>query len=200
MSLIILVAANAVALAIAWQLELSIGSLVFVYWLQSVVIGAMQVIRIARLRRFVPDLGARHPPVSDSAAIKIWIAVFFSVHYGLFHLVYLIFILVAVSGDAGGDVGEPLAILACLAGFLLHHALALRQGLKSDADGLPSLKGLMWQPYPRIIPMHVMILTGVLFWGGAGPEALLIFGALKTLADALMHVAEHRQRNSVPST
>ncbi len=189
MSLIILVAANLVALAIAWALQLSIGSLVFVYWLQSVVIGAMQAIRIARLRRFVPDLGKQHPPVSDSAAIKIWIAVFFAVHYGVFHLVYLIFILVAT----GGEVGEPLAILACLAGFVFHHALTLRQNVKSDAESVPSLKTLMLQPYPRIIPMHAMILTGVLFWQDAGPLAILIFGALKTLADVLMHTHAHRQ-------
>lgn len=177
-----LVAANATALAIAWFLDLSIGSLVFVYWLQSVVIGAMQVIRIARLRRFVPDLGAKHPPVSESVGIKIWIAAFFSVHYGVFHLVYLIFILVAT----GGNVGDPFALLACGAAFLFHHALTLRQSLKSDADGVPSLKALMWQPYPRIIPMHAMILTGAIFWGDAGPEGMLLFGALKTLADALM--------------
>ncbi len=155
----------------------------------------MQAIRIARLRRFVPDLGKQHPLVSDSVGIKIWVTVFFSVHYGLFHLVYLIFILVAT----GGDVGAPLAILACLAGFLVHHVLALRRNLKSDAEGVPSLKGLMWQPYPRIIPMHAMILTGALFWGDAGPEGLLLFGALKTFADALMDLRAHRPPgNSAP--
>ncbi len=188
MSLIILLAANAAALAVAWYENFSVGELVFVYWLQSVVIGAMQVIRIAKLRRFVPDLGKTYPPVSESVGIKIWIAAFFAVHYGVFHLVYLIFILVAT----GGDVGEPLGILACLAGFLVHHALSLRHNLKSDAEGLPSLKGLLWQPYPRIIPMHAMILTGVLFWQDAGPLAILIFGTLKTIADVLMHIHAHR--------
>ncbi|HYL89619.1 MAG TPA: hypothetical protein VEU32_12750 [Burkholderiales bacterium] len=40
----------------------------------------------------------------------------------MLHLVYLIFILVAT----GGNVGDPFALLACGAAFLLHHALKLR--------------------------------------------------------------------------
>ena len=188
-SLWLLLAVNVTALGIAWTLKLSVGSLVFVYWLQSVVIGVMQVIRIAKLQRFVPDLTAKHQPLLDAAVMKRGVAVFFALHYGLFHLVYLVFILVAT----GGDVGDPVAVLACAGAFLLHHALSLQHHLKSDAASPPSLRRLMFQPYPRIIPMHVMILTGALFWNDAGPEGMLFFGALKTFADALMHAAARRK-------
>lgn len=190
-SLWLLLAVNVTALGIAWSLNLSVGSLVFVYWLQSVVIGVMQVIRIAKLHRFVPDLSAKHDPVSEAVAMKRGVAVFFALHYGFFHLIYLVFILVAT----GGNVGDPLAVLACGGAFLLHHALWLQHELKTDAAGLPSLRRLMFMPYPRIIPMHVMILSGALFWHDAGPEGMLFFGALKTFADALMHGVARRGKS-----
>ena len=48
-------------------------------------------------------------------------------------------------------------------------------------------------PYARIIPMHLTILLGSYFVGGA-EGTLIIFLALKTLADVLMHMIEHGDR------
>jgi hypothetical protein len=49
----------------------------------------------------------------------------------------------------------------------------------------------MFLPYARILPMHLTILLGD--QPGAGDaNAVLAFGALKTVADVLMHQVEHR--------
>jgi len=48
----------------------------------------------------------------------------------------------------------------------------------------------MVMPYARIVPMQVVIVSG-LFFSGGGTAGLLLFGTLKTLADAAMHTAEH---------
>ena len=41
----------------------------------------------------------------------------------------------------------------------------------------------MATPYLRVVPMHIMVIVG----------GLLIFGALKTVADVAMHAVEHRR-------
>jgi hypothetical protein len=48
----------------------------------------------------------------------------------------------------------------------------------------------MFFPYGRIIPMHFTIIFGGWF-GAESTGALLIFLVLKTLADVIMHMAEH---------
>jgi hypothetical protein len=47
----------------------------------------------------------------------------------------------------------------------------------------------MFLPYVRILPMHLTIVFGGLLFGGT--LALLLFGVLKTAADAAMHSLEH---------
>jgi len=49
----------------------------------------------------------------------------------------------------------------------------------------------MLLPDARILPMHLTIILGGAL-GGDGAGVLLVFGALKTAADVLMHYVEHR--------
>lgn len=59
----------------------------------------------------------------------------------------------------------------------------------------------MFLPYARILPMHLTIILGGAL-GGEGAAVVLIFGALKTAADVLMHHVEHRilQSGTMPAT
>jgi hypothetical protein len=45
----------------------------------------------------------------------------------------------------------------------------------------------MFYPYARVIPMHLTLTLGFFI-----SSPLLFFLLLKTLADAIMHVVEHR--------
>ena len=186
-SLAALVAANIIALVVAVFMRMGLHDLMLVYWIQSVVIGAMNVIRILKLHRFATDdfqMGDK--PVTETAAAKEQVAAFFAMHYGLFHLVYFVFIVAAGHGKLGPLVGY----LLCAGIFVAHHAFSLRHNLESDAAGRPNIGTLMFMPYARIIPMHMTILAGALM-GGAGTGYLLLFGVLKTGADALMHTVQH---------
>jgi hypothetical protein len=49
----------------------------------------------------------------------------------------------------------------------------------------------MFLLYGRIIPMHITIIVGGAL-GGDSALSVLVFGALKTAADVLMHHVEHR--------
>jgi hypothetical protein len=134
--------------------------MMLVYWIQSVIIGGSNVIRIASLERFDPcnfKMGGR--PVQETASDKRKVALFFLVHYGFFHLIYLLFVTV----DSRGE--------------------------RRDAAGRPSIGAVMFMPYLRVLPMHFTILFGGLLFSGT--LAFVLFGALKTAADAVMHTIEH---------
>lgn len=186
-----LVVVNLVALGAALVLRMSLRDLMLVYWMQSVIIGLMNVIRILRLRDFSTEgLRQRGRQVPVTPGSKYGVAVFFCLHYGFFHFIYLFFL----RTPGRGPEGDPVAsywLAGCALLFLVQHAFSLRQTLARDASGRPNLGKLMFLPYLRILPMHLTLIFGLGFLGG-GSAALLLFGFLKTLADVGMHVVQQR--------
>jgi hypothetical protein len=113
------------------------------------------------------------------------VALFFAAHYGLFHFVYLVFLV----GNPEQPAPLDAAFWMCAAAFAVNHMWSYRYHRDMDRRGTPNIGTLMFTPYLRILPMHLTILFGAWLSGGAG--ALLLFGALKTIADVTMHQAEH---------
>ena len=189
LSLIALVVANVAALVVAYIMKMGLRDLMLVYWIQSVVIGVCNVIRIVRLRQFDTEgFRINGRPAAETLAAKLGTAMFFAMHYGFFHLVYLIFILAAPV--RGGGQLAPLYVYAGLALlFAVNHGYSLRHNMARDALGKPNLGTLMFLPYARILPMHLTIVLGGAFTGGT--FAFFLFGLLKTFADVLMHAIEH---------
>lgn len=173
--------AAAMALLEGWQL----GELLWIYWGQSVVIGVFSFRRILDLRRFSTEgFRVNGRSVAPTEETKRQTAGFFLMHYGLFHLVYFVFL--------AASLPRPGLVLV-VAGWLvfgIHHALSYRLNREADRGGCPNIGTVMFLPYARVVPMHLMIVLGLAFAGGSG--ALLLFLVLKTGADMLMHVVEHR--------
>jgi len=193
-SVLALLAANAAALGIAWALRMSVRDLMLVYWIQSVIIGAMHAVRILKLERFdVANFRINGQPVEETPATRRRVATFFAMHYGVFHVVYFVFIVAAGAGRLGSIAGY----LVCALIFVVNHGFSLRHNLARDARGRPNIGTLMFLPYARIVPMHATILLGGAFIGTA---AFFVFGLLKTLADVAMHVVEHHVLGKEPST
>jgi len=205
-----LVAANLFAIAVAHHSGMTLRDMMLVYWAQSVVIGLSFFIRILALRNFSVEKpldeslpwyrgmgnasdrqGTPEDYVAgvnpDSAWSRSTFALFFLFHYGFFHVVYLVF-LIAPHGEATRVA--PLSLGLCALGFAIHHAFSLAHNIRSDREGRPNLHTLVGVPYFRIIPMHATIVVGGLMFGGTG--FMLLFGALKTFADVVMHSIEHR--------
>ena len=192
-----LVAANVIAIAVAYHQRWPVRELMLLYWAQSLAIGVSYVVRILSLEKFSTEgLKIGGQPVDPTPATRRQIAGFFAMHYGLFHLGYLLFLLFGTARAA------PLApggwFWLCLAVFAANHAWSLRYNREMDRRGTPNIGTLMITPYLRVVPMHIMILTGLTLWGGAA--ALIIFGILKTLADVGMHIVAHqRLRKAAPA-
>ena len=129
---------------------------------------------------------------------KVFTAFFFAVHYGGFHLVYLVFMLGFVAmarnpvvvGEGISSAAFGLAVFS----FFLNHAFSFFYNRRGDVEKRAHLSTVMMYPYIRIIPMHLTIIFGnILLMAGYGLYALFLFLFLKTAADIVMHISEHHK-------
>ena len=187
-TLLVLVAANVVALLIARWAQMSLRELMLVYWLQSVIIGFSYFIRILCLHRFsTENFKINDQEVEETPDTKWRTAAFFLLHYGIFHVVYFAFI--AVDREASHAPALTSGYLLCAAVFAANHGYSLLQNIRLDARGKPNIGTMMMLPYARILPMHLTILAGGTMHGGS--IAFFIFATLKIIADVIMHSVEH---------
>ncbi|MGD9129592.1 MAG: DUF6498-containing protein [Candidatus Woesebacteria bacterium] len=182
-STLALLLVNIVTIVIALYQRWSLGDLLFVYWGQSVIIGIFQFFKIINLKYFTTDrVLLNGKKIEPNAETKRTIAFFFLFHYGFFHFVYLIFIfpsLLFIKISAG---------LSVLAMFFLNHLFSYFTNKTEDQEQKKNIAKVMFEPYARIIPMHIIIIFGQVAEGN-GP--LLFFLTLKTIADLIMHLNEH---------
>ncbi len=178
-----------------------LGNLMLIYWWQSVLIGFFHFFRIILLKSFCTEgftsNGTRVPETNKG---KFSTAVFFAVHYGFFHLVYVVFLIGFASADGGeaepgvdptdGESSRLLWFVLSMLGFIFGHAYSFYQNVRADLQNRPNLGTMMFLPYARIIPMHLTIILGSM--SGSGMGSLLLFSGLKTGADYVMHIVEHR--------
>jgi hypothetical protein len=180
------------ALVLRWPLE----TLLWPFWIQSIVIGWYSRRRILSLRQFSTEgFRINDQPVPETPASLRKTASFFALHYGFFHVGYGAFL---VSRAAGLALWDWLAFTAMAVSFALSHGTSFRQNLEADSRGRPNLGTLMLLPYARIVPMHLTILFGSTL-AGDSPVAVLLFSGLKTGADVVMHHVEHRVLQRQPS-
>jgi hypothetical protein len=182
-----IVLANGLPLALALLLSWPLSVLLWPYWAQSVIIGLFNVRRMLLLERFTTDgLRVNGRVVQPTAAVRWQVALFFLAHYGMFHLVYVMFLTLQTPLPAA----ERGWVLLLAVVFAVSHGLSHQEHLQHDLRGGTNLGTLMFVPYLRVIPMHLTIIFGMGFLQG-GSGALWLFAALKTAADAAMHKVEH---------
>jgi len=188
-----LVLANALALIVALWLGWSLVELMMVFWAQSVAIGIANVFRILALEKFsTANFTINDRAVDPTPGTKRQVALFFLAHYGFFHAVYLVFLL---STEEGAGIFASLGFWLCAAAFALNHTWSYRYNRDIDRLGTPNIGTLMFTPYLRVVPMHLMIVFGLHMVPSS--MALVMFGLLKTAADVGMHLVEHAQLKRV---
>ena len=195
-----LLAVNAATVALALALDWPVATLLWPYWVQSIIIGYFSCKRILALGRFSTEgLTMNDRAVSPTVATQRSVASFFAVHYGFFHIVYLVFLMAQHTGQLRWWDWAGLLVLGV--SFAWNHWLSFNQNVEADRAGTPNIGTLMFLPYGRIIPMHLTIIVGGAL-GGDSAWSVLVFGSLKTAADVLMHHVEHRvlQRQRAAAT
>jgi len=195
-SLRLLVFSNILLIVFAIIGNWTIAPVLFVYWFQSVVIGVFIFLRL-----LTTDFGANIKFVSKYGAknLQIVLAFFFMIHYGLFHLGYLVFILIFAFIFQPGYTGEifflldPLFLISLIVIFINH---AFSEKYNSGDYLGKSAPEIMFSPYGRIIPMHLTLIFGtfLMFLFQNQIIMLVLFLILKTIFDIKGHIAKHKNK------
>ena len=186
-------------LTMAWALfeGWRILDVMLVYWVQSVVIGYYNYHRIMDLKKFsTANFEMNDSQPDPTPETKKRVALFFALHYGVFHAAYLGFI---VSKEVGDISLSSLGIIACIVAFIFNHRYSYQHNKERDSQRVPNIGTIMFFPYVRIVPMHLTIGAAVSL-GNNSARALVVFLLLKTIADVIMHMIEHADaRQKKPS-
>ena len=181
-SLLFLLAANFYCIWYYQNHRDGFATIVWIYWFQSIIIGLFNVIDLYTIKNYdSANMKLNGEPIT--AKNEGCLALFFMVHYGIFHVVYAIFLMVQQGIDVNGSV-----LLTVIAGFLVEGIISFRQRKQMEKYISLNIGVMFFLPYLRIIPMHLMILGPVFL----GWEASTIFLVLKTIADILSYFLYRR--------
>ena len=176
-------------LALGWK----VAPIMVFYWAENVVVGFFNVLKMARAQGDVSQsrttLNGR-PVTMESRRGMI---LFFMVHYGFFTLGHGVFVLAIFSPGTGNVFSQlTLALLVLSAS----HGFSYRRNFIGRGEYLRvSFVTLFWQPYARVVIMHLTILVGGAVAAGMGSPigALLVLIGLKTAIDLGTHWLERRR-------
>jgi hypothetical protein len=206
-----LIFANLVTIVFAVLGNWDLATVMFIYWAQSIIIGIFTVISL--ISADTAALGADlQKPIDERGGMEkitprfVWfytcmLAGFFTLHYGLFHWVYLNFIV--ESGFFGTvNFADPNIWLSC-ALFFANHLYSYITYRNEGQKGAGYVNEQFFTPYRRIIPMHLTIIFGsivILALGVFGITStlpvLVLFLLLKTHSDITAHLIRHyREEN-----
>jgi hypothetical protein len=188
-----LIVANLVPLAGVLGLDWNVSWIMLFYWSENLVIGFFNVLKMRRAEGPVGDsrmtLNGR-PVVENSRRSLI---VFFMVHYGGFTFCHGIFVVAMFGAHLRGS---PTQFGMGLLTLLLSHGVSYRRNFIGRGEYKKvSFATLFWQPYGRVVIMHMTILLGGAWAQSKGSPVygLLVLIALKTTIDLTAHWIEHRK-------
>ena len=195
----LLIVANLIPLAGVLFLGWDVATILILYWLENGVVGIFNIPRI---------LFAAPPPVATGGPVGIaanaGLVAFFALHYGIFWIAHGAFVVALTGGLMGrgfppnplGTVAaEPTLLLAALALVLGHGADLILNYFGRGEYRTATARGQMFEPYPRMVVLHLTILLGGIAVAGVGQPyvlvALLVVG--KTVLDLALFLRRRRQ-------
>jgi len=148
-------------------------------------IGLFNFLHILDLKDFSTEGYQRLYPFVN-ISIKAQMAVFFLFHYGILHIMFLLFLLYmwAVTPSL-----SPPMLALCIIVFLITHASAYWMNRRRDVNRKPNIGDVVFHPYARVLPMWLTLTIGIRY-GTGSLDTLVLFLALKTVADVIMHVRD----------
>ncbi len=159
-------------------------TIIWLYWCQSVLLGVFNFFDMLTLKKAsVENMTFNDKPATVRQA-KGCLPIFFLFHYGIFHVVYLVFLLVDFKLS---DLSFSMLKWA-IAGLFLNQLVVFVQNKTKYADIPRNIGTMFFMPYLRIVPMHLTILLPKFI----GWTPVLTFLILKTLFDILGHLLTTR--------
>jgi hypothetical protein len=184
-----LIAGNLVPIIGVLFFEWQLFPLILLYWLENVVIGIFNAFKM---------LICSGP---ESLLQRIFMTMFFSLHYGMFCFGHGTFVVDLFGGDLDSipaalqiitQNGLQLALIALVVshGFSFLQNFLMRREFREM-----SVSDVMFSPYKRIIVLHVFIIFGgmVLQAFGVTQIGLIALAFVKIVADLMAHKIEHKK-------
>ncbi len=230
----VLIAANALPLLGVLFLGWDTFSIIALYWTENVIIGAINVLKMATCDPDMAaiyahqfgtncktdgDLADKYASTARSVkfgnqASKFFLIPFFIFHYGLFCLVHGIFVFVLFGHENFGGFGffGPLTNITevfsqermwwCVVALAASHLWSFFVNYLGRGEYRRSVViVLMFQPYARIVVLHIAILLGgfvsMALGSNIGILFILIIG--KTLLDLSLHLHERMKHDAAES-
>ena len=158
-------------------------TVIWIYWIQSVIIGFFNFIDLLTIKNYdTGDTKLNGQPITEKN--KGCLPWFFLMHYGLFHFVYGIFLLVKFSLL---NVDKSFLLIG-VAAFLADSLAGFIRRKVAEQELMFNIGSLFFLPYLRIVPMHLVILVPAFL----GIQPSIIFLLLKTLADIFSFILYQR--------
>lgn len=201
----VLIIANLIPLIGVLFYDWDLQSVMLLYWLENLVVGAINVIRILFI-------------AADKNIIeRLFTSVFFTFHYGLFCVAHgtLLFELLSIRIDGLDDMFSPIAMIQngsliinylqntmgntaglALIGMIISHAFSLRTHyFKGGEMKRITVSDAMTMPYQRIVVMHIGLIGGAFLIEEFGSTVLLLVALIvaKIATDVMFHRREHRR-------
>lgn len=176
--------------------NLSATEVMWIYWIQSVIIGIFNFFRMLMLKIFTTKgMTSNGKKVLATKSAKISAAIFFLFHYGFFHAIYAVFIsgFPTMINESSTYSGESYLLFSALI-FLINYGIEFYKEQTTVTDEIPNLGTVMLLPYLRIIPMHLTIIfggfiaaSGSFFNTDASFLVILLLMGIKTFIDLITH-------------
>ncbi|HRA12292.1 MAG TPA: DUF6498-containing protein [Chitinophagaceae bacterium] len=174
-SILFLIAGNLYCIWYYKKYPEDFATIVWIYWFQSIIIGFFNFLELLTAKNTIGNITTVNKSPKEFS--KGCSAFFFLFHYGIFHLVYFIFLLV----DFNSSSVQKLVLLLGIATFFLESLIGFIRHKSIEKTQQVNVGLLFFLPYVRIIPMHLMILLPKFF----GITPTLLFLVLKMGADLL---------------
>jgi hypothetical protein len=174
---LILLAGNAYCLWYFANYQDGFATVIWIYWIQSVIIGIFNFLDILTIKNYDKNEFRMNskPGTTDSKGCTAW---FFLLHYGAFHFAYFFFLAFKYLGQANGRM-----VMLGTAAFFIESIISFRRKKEIEAQKKFNLGTLFFLPYLRIIPMHLTIIfPAFMNW-----KPSIFFLLLKTLADVILY-------------
>ncbi len=208
-SLVFLVAANAVPAIGVILLDWDPYMILFIYWGESLIAGFFNVLKMLISGAIENGAFSR-----SGLGQGIGLSLFFTLHYGIFMLVHLIFLVVFMffTGFKGGGNYNPFnsfvsffpagfslievidsEFSAVIAIFISYAVSFYFQFIKTGAYNHTAAPDYMMRPYKRIVVMHLTIIFGAFVFLLSGFKSglfVVVWIALRIFADLKMHARE----------
>lgn len=206
-SIVILIAANFTTLYGVYYLGWNINQLVILYWVENVIIGLYNVLKMAyNTNENLNDIkmNGKQLQKGELHAAKVFMIPFFIMHYGMFTFVHGVFIFVYFmfgisNGDSfsWSDAGYLLFNIIMI--FVSHGISFATNYIGNDERSKITIGTLMFTPYIRIFAMQLVVIFGGMVYMNTGRHdvSLYILIIFKIIADVFAHVLERKKAQKI---